>query len=176
MYATEGIVLKRFDAGEADYLFSIYTKDFGKIRARAQGIKKETAKLKGHLETLSRAHVSFVIGKSGERLTHAMLADFWPGIRGDFAREAMARYIAELFDEQCLVGERDYALWRLLLELFEELEKKPFGEDLADVRSAISAFTACFYIRFLDCLGYNGEKDIRVLQTRVESPFRRSKL
>lgn len=174
MYSTEGIVLKRVDAGEADQLFSVYTKEYGKIRARAQGVKKETAKLKGHLEPLSRAHIGFVIGKSGERLTHAVLADFWPAIRRDFAREAAARYIAELFDEQCFPGESDPALWKLLLESLEDLAIKPLGESPQDIRAAISAFTAQFEIRFLDLLGYNGEKDIRTLQTRVVNPFHRS--
>lgn len=172
MYSTEAIVLKRIDIGEADQLFSMYTKEFGKIRARAQGIKKEAAKLKGHLEPLSRAHISFVIGKSGERLTHAMLADFWPGVRGDFARQAMAHYLTELFDEQCLAGERDPELWQLLLDSLKELEERPFGKNTKEAHAAISVFLSRFTARFLGALGYNGEKDIRILNTRVLNPFK----
>ena len=53
MYTTEGIILKKIDVGEANALFTIYTKDYGKIRAVAQGVKKEGAKLQGHLEPLA---------------------------------------------------------------------------------------------------------------------------
>lgn len=168
MYSTEGVVLKRIDIAEADQLFSIYTKEFGKIRARAQGIKKEEAKLKGHLEPLSKSVISFVLGKTGERLTHALLAEFWPGMRTDLPKYAAARYIAELFDEQCFVGQSDAALWKLLLDSFESLER---GDPIKNVLEAIPAFVNNFEIQFLGCLGYNGEQDIRVLGTRIVNPF-----
>ena len=49
-YKTQGIIIKRTNLGEFDRLLTVYTKDFGKILIRGKSIRKNQAKLKGHLE------------------------------------------------------------------------------------------------------------------------------
>ncbi|HEY4496717.1 MAG TPA: DNA repair protein RecO [Candidatus Paceibacterota bacterium] len=48
-YFTKGLVLSRDDRGEFDGVFSIYTKDFGKIRATARSVRRIKSKLSPHL-------------------------------------------------------------------------------------------------------------------------------
>lgn len=146
MYTTEGIILKKIDAGEADALFTIYTKDFGKMRALAKGIKKEGAKLKGHLEPLSFSAVSFVLGKNGERLTHAELMNSWRIARTNWERLRAAYVIASLVDQECLPGERDKKVWSLLLTYFRALE-----EWSGSVEDLLRSFT----VEFRERLGYS---------------------
>lgn len=128
MHSTQGIILKKYDIGETDGLFVIYTKDFGKIRGLAQGIKKENAKLKGHLEPLSLASIQFVFGKNGERLTHAELLDYWPTLREDSEKLKTAWQISELINSNCLEGEKDENVWNLLISSFSILSKETFAE------------------------------------------------
>lgn len=144
MYTTEGIILKKQDVGEADALFTIYTKDFGKIRAVAQGIKKEGAKLKGHLEPLSLSLIGFVLGRSGERLTHALLLAPWHSIKGDYSKIQAAWQIATAIDQHCFNGEKDENLWTLVLGSLALLEK-----GVADAE-----FFRAFEKRLHECLGY----------------------
>lgn len=132
MHTTDGIILKKTDAGEADLLLTVYTKDFGKIRALAQGIKKEGAKLRGHLEPLSVSKISFVLGKNGERLTHANLVQFWPAIRGASEKLKAAHRIAEHANAQCLEGQKDECVWELLMESFLVLEKGDYSGEIAE--------------------------------------------
>lgn len=153
MHTTEGMVLKKNNAAEADAFFVIYTKDFGKVRARAQGIKKEGAKLKGHLEVLNHSSVSFVLGKNGERLTQAQIINSWPEIRSDLDKLKAALYAAGLVDKYCLVGEKDGKLWELLFDSFQELEQKEFSQD----------FLKRFERHLLAALGYGGVSDFTVL-------------
>ncbi len=157
MYFTEGIILRRADAGEVDSLFTIYTKDFGKIRARAQGVKKESAKLKGHLEPLSLSSLSLVSGKNILRLTGASLVNFFPAIRGDFNKLRAAFYIAAVIDEHCFDGEKDENLWRVLTNGLEALEKMEYKAE------EIKNFLRSFEEKFLSSLGYHGEKDLGIL-------------
>lgn len=124
MHNTEGIVLKKESSGETDALFTIYTKDFGKILARAQGIKKENAKLKGHLEPLNLSSVSFVLGRNGERLTQATMLNYWPSIRENFEKLRAAMIIVDLIDTQHFPGEKDEKMWELILASFSALEEK----------------------------------------------------
>lgn len=155
MYSTKGVILKKVDAGETDAFFVIYTEDFGKIRALAKGVKKEGARLKGHCEPLNLSGFQFVLAKKGERLTHAEMQEHWPGIRQESDKMRAAWQILSLFDQHCLLGQKDEGLWNLLVAALSGLEKIPAGtEDL---------FLNEFEAKFLECLGYAGEKDMRVL-------------
>ena len=122
MYATRAVVLKKMAVGEADELVTLYTADFGKIRARAQGVKKEGAKLRGHLETLTISVIGFVLGKNGERLTHSRMIESFPRIRGDSERLAAACQMARIIDDACMEGERDERLWSILEQGLRGLE------------------------------------------------------
>ena len=52
-YFTEALVLDKEPIGESDSLISLYTKELGKITARAISIRKITSKLSSHLEPLN---------------------------------------------------------------------------------------------------------------------------
>lgn len=129
-HTSEGIVLKKIPQGEHDALYSIYTREFGKIRVRAQGVKKEGAKLKGHLEPLSLARITFVQGRHGERLTHATLMRFWEGVRQSPEKLFAGLRIAALMDERSFPGQKDEALWNLLLESILLLDESEFSADV----------------------------------------------
>jgi len=162
-YTTQAIVLKKISAGEADAVVVLYTHDFGKIRTYAQGVKKESAKLKGHIEPFSLSAVQFVLGVAGERLTYAQMMQSWPSIRNDFDRYGAAVYIVELIDRHCLVSQPDVAIWELLLGSLIELEQLS--------SSASHLFMEKFERDFLACLGYAGTQDMRALGTALARPF-----
>lgn len=150
MYTTEGIILKRSDAGEADSFFTIYTKDFGKITARAQGVKKEGAKLKGHLEPPNLSLVSFVMGKNGERMIRASVIRSWPRLRGCLEKLYAASLVVYLVDRECFAGEKDEPLWNILYESLAALEGGGF------LRVAeLEHFYNDFIMRLEKCLGYS---------------------
>ena len=48
-----GIILKKYPFGEADELLTIYTREAGKLRAKAVGARKIKSKLGGHLQSLN---------------------------------------------------------------------------------------------------------------------------
>ena len=154
MYSTEGIVLKKVESGEADFLFTIYTKDFGKIRALARGVKKEGAKLKGHLELYSLSNISFVLGKNGERLTQARLLNFWPSLRYSWKRLTLVGQLLEMVDKNCGEGDKDESIWLLLLGSLNFLEQ----QEMPDAN--LSLFSRDFSKRLSMCLGYGGSLKI----------------
>lgn len=164
MYTTDGIILKKIDVGEADTLFTIYTKEYGKTKALARGIKKERAKLRGHCELFSLSRLSFVTGKNGERLTHATLVNFWERMRAYPDALGAAAYLAELVDTHCLPGERDENVWNLLCESFSRLnESRHHGAlDREEFFDGVEK-------KLIRHLGY-GEEHLRVLGDRVARP------
>lgn len=160
MHFTDAIVLSRTDVGEADAVFSLYTKEYGKIRARAQGVKKENAKLRGHLETLVLSRVGFVVTKNGERLIYAEASEAWPGIRADFARMRGAIYFTSLVDLATFASESDPEVWNLLQNALRALEERGFEK---------GSFEA-FEKGLVRHLGYGEDGDISILGLSTERP------
>lgn len=157
MYSTEGFILKSIAMGETDTLFSVYTKGFGKMRVRAQGIRKEEAKLKGHMEPLNLTHIGFVLGRHGDRLTHASVVRAWTMIRSDWDRLHAAYRVTGFIDRYCFEGEKDEALWGLVYASITALEEEK------DIRRIKELFLPEFEKHFLECLGYDESVDIRTL-------------
>ncbi len=155
--------MKKIASGETDAMVVVYTRDFGKLYCRAQGVKKENAKLKGHIESLSLSAIQFVLGKLGERLTYAQLLQSWPQIRGEFDRFAVAIFMAELVDRHCLTGQPDISIWELLLTSLAALNH----ESPLNVSSVIHEFEK----DFLRALGYDGARDIGILGNPCKPMF-----
>lgn len=54
----EGVILKRRSSGEADRILTIFTRQFGKLRVIAKGIRKIQSKRAPHLEVFRRVRFS----------------------------------------------------------------------------------------------------------------------
>ncbi|MBX4209073.1 recombination protein O N-terminal domain-containing protein [Candidatus Parcubacteria bacterium] len=71
VYNTRGFILGSGPSGEASKLYSIYTEDFGLVRAKAQSVRLLQSKLRYNLEDYSFSAVSLVKGREVWRLTGA---------------------------------------------------------------------------------------------------------
>ena len=162
-YSTQGIVLKKIVSGETDAMVIIYTADFGKLCCYAQGIKKEGAKLKGHLESFSLGAIQFVLGSTNPRLTYAQVLESWPRIRNEFNRCAAAASMMELIDRYCLVGQHDASIWELLMTNLVTLNH----ESALDIPDVMNEFEK----DFVRCLGYGGAKDMNLWGESVHNHF-----
>jgi DNA repair protein RecO (recombination protein O) len=70
-YQSEALVLRSRESGEADKIFTIYTKDFGLVRARATSVRSEKSRMRYALQNYARANASLVKGKRGWRMAGA---------------------------------------------------------------------------------------------------------
>lgn len=104
-YRTEAVILRRTDFGEADRLLTLYSRDFGKIRAIAKGVRKPQARKTGHVELYMRTNFLIAKGKSIDIITQAEMIEAYPGLRQDLVRTTYAAYAAELIDS--LTAEED---------------------------------------------------------------------
>ena len=156
-YTTDAIVIKKIPSGEFDAMFTLYTEQFGKMNAKATGIQREAAKLKGHLEPLNHSAVQFVLGKAGEKLTHAMLIEYWPCIRRQMHCLQTAQHILHLVDTHCMGHEHDTRLWNIIIDHFILLEKH--GVSMDACRMVWSSFKK----EFLASLGFRGATNLQIL-------------
>ncbi|MEK7560552.1 MAG: DNA repair protein RecO [Patescibacteria group bacterium] len=165
MHFTDAIVLRKTLIGEADALVTLYTQHFGKLSGRATGIYKEAAKLKGHLETISLTTVGFISGKSGERIIHAEMIEYWPRIRNDAARLGAAHYIRDLMERYLEKGDPDSDLWRIAVSALQDLETGDFPPEIS------RSFADGFARRFSAALGWAEPDDLLIFGAPVAKPF-----
>ncbi|MDD2753345.1 MAG: DNA repair protein RecO [Candidatus Portnoybacteria bacterium] len=125
VYKTEGIILKTADWGDLDRLLTIYTRGYGKIRARAISARKKGSKLNGLLQNFTYGKFLLAKSKTIDIITDLEVADSYQYLHSNLANLGYAFYFAELVDKLVTGQERDDDLWRLILRAFEVLNNPP---------------------------------------------------
>ena len=98
VYATEAIVLRRMDFGEADRILTLFTPKQGKLRAIAKGVRRTTSRLAGHLEPFARTQLLLASGRELDIVTQAEGRERLEHLRDDVWHATGAWYAAELVD------------------------------------------------------------------------------
>jgi DNA repair protein RecO (recombination protein O) len=100
-------VLRARPLGEADRVFTLLTRERGKVDAVAKGVRRPRSSMAGRLEPLAEVRVALHKGRSLDVITEARtIASYWTGL---CRPEALAT--ASLFDETVdLFSEPDLAL------------------------------------------------------------------
>jgi DNA repair protein RecO (recombination protein O) len=113
-YRTEAIVLKRADFGEADRLLTLYSKEFGKIRAIAKGARKPQSRKTGHVELFMRSKFFIAKGRSLDIITQAEMIDAYAPLRDDLLHVSHASYAVELLDRFTVEDDPHIGMYNLL--------------------------------------------------------------
>lgn len=89
--STDGIILRRIDYGEADRIITFLTKDYGKIRVMAKGVRRQKSKMAGGIELFSVSELHFIKGKGEiDTLVSTRLKLHFGGIVKDLDRTELA--------------------------------------------------------------------------------------
>ncbi len=121
-YRTRGIILRKVDRREADQLFIIYTRDFGKITVLARGIRKITSKLRAGMDVLYLSEIEFIQGKGYKTLTDVVLIKKFEGIRTDLRKLSLTLKIFRLLERAVVGQEQEKGIWDLLFSTLTILE------------------------------------------------------
>lgn len=148
------ITIGKREIGETDRLYTFYTKELGKVQAKAIGVRKPQAKLASALETLSAADVTVVRSRGTGRVAGAVAEESFPGIRSDFGTLSIALETLAAFDSVVGFEEPDLELFALLFEYLTLLDR------VAGDASATVLLTEAFFVKMLDTLGYRIEAEV----------------
>ena len=121
-YKTQGVVLKQTPIGEADRVLSIFTRDLGKVRVVARGVRKPRSKLAGHLEPLSHVAISVSRGRSLDPIKEAETVRSFRRVRENLQLVSEAVYLAELVESFSAENQSSPVVYRLLLDALDWLE------------------------------------------------------
>src|SRR5690554_1274690 len=118
---TEAIVLKQFDLGEADKIITFFTKDYGKVRAVAKGVRKSRSSMSGIVLPFNYNLVTIYRGKSIDRINQVRNIFSFNRLREDLVKMAYASFVTEAVERVSQENQANEALFALLLSTLHKI-------------------------------------------------------
>ena len=116
LYRDEGIVLRTHKLGEADRIVSVLTRNHGKVRAVAKGVRRTKSRFGARMEPTMHLQLLFYEGRGDLHIvTQAETIDHFRAVRDDLDRLTRAVSMLEAADQLSLEGESNPALYQMLL-------------------------------------------------------------
>jgi DNA repair protein RecO (recombination protein O) len=137
------VVLRKLDYSEVDRIYTLLTREHGKVGAIARGVRRTNSKLASALEVFSQVDVQLARGRNLDVVTQAVRLP-GPRIEANVERMAHAALIVELADRVSDERHPLEGLFELTSLALQELARE------ADPRRA----SAYYMIVALDMLGY----------------------
>lgn len=147
-HQTEGIILSTRKRREADEIFTLYTRDFGKIDVIGRSIRKNSSKLKMNMSLFSLVKIGFIEGKSFNTLTDASVVDNFKSARKDLGKLSLFYRISEVVLSLIYEQEKDENIFLLLQESFKKVNEVSFS------KNRLKLFYCFFTFNLLYFLGY----------------------
>jgi DNA repair protein RecO (recombination protein O) len=125
VYEAEAIVLRQYSLSDSDRILVFITREYGKIRAAAQGVKKLNSRIAGYLEPLNHIKIEFWTreGRELAQIRHTEMIHSYLGKQPDYRRVCAFSYFAEITHEVIQDNQPNQALFRLLLASLNAGEK-----------------------------------------------------
>ena len=148
-YKYQAIILGKHNVGETDRVYTLYTKEAGKIRLVAHGVRKPQAKLAPHLETATYSEIFLAKSRGRGRITGAVPVEVFPSVKSDIDLAEKVFWALQIFDRMVTQEEKDEKVFELLLGYLRQAEGATNEE--AEI------LTHGFVFKFFHSLGYGLE-------------------
>lgn len=149
IYHTDSFIIGDTPLLRSSKLLQVFTRDFGLISARAQGIRETRSKLRFHLQDLSRLHISLVRGRAGWHVVGAcMKFNVYKELKNEPIKLQSAARVFNLLHRLLRGEESNPELFNTVSLGIEYLA----ASDLSS--AAVSIFEAILVLRILHNLGY----------------------
>ena len=123
-FRAASVVMRHSDWGEADRLLTLYTREQGKVRALAKGVRKITSRKGGHLEPFTYVTLQLAKGRDLLIVTQAETVNAFLTLHDDLTKTGHAAYAVELLDRFTHEEEGgNPTLFKLLVETLDRIEK-----------------------------------------------------
>lgn len=128
---TEGIVLRRWYAGEYDKWVSLLTPEHGKLRVRVRGARKPTSKMGMLTEPLNRIRTRVIEGRAQKLLAQPHLIHSYVPHRTELERLSLALALCETLDRWLPEEHAEPEVYQVLQTALTALETTEMPELVA---------------------------------------------
>lgn len=147
IYQVHGIILKRRNMGEADRIITLFTREYGKIRVIAKGIRRITSRRASHLEVFRLVDATIHKGKTLDYVTEVQSTSLMSIASRDIQKISFAYYICELIDRLLPEHQEHANVFDLATDAFCSLD---WGEGIVEWQQNLVSFA----LELLWVLGY----------------------
>lgn len=116
-YQAEAILVAARDWGEADKLVTLFTREYGKIIAFANGARRPKSPLAGAMQLFTHLDIRFATGKNYDSVKQGEIKHSFRHVQEDFSCMAYGTFIVELVAELCPERHAEPQVFDLLLEV-----------------------------------------------------------
>lgn len=167
IYHTHGFILSSRNIGEANKVFTIYTREFGLIKAVCQGIRLHKSKNRFALQDFFYANIDLVRGKEVWRITSAKPIESFVFARSNKESILIIARVSSLLDRLCKGEESSF-------EIFDDFIQALYLLDDDIIKEKREALEIHLVLRIMNSLGYVGDNGI--LNKYLSSSFEDSKI
>ena len=121
-YSTEGLVIRQYPLGEADRILTLLTRDLGKIRVVARGVRRPKSRLGGQMELLSQVSLTASVGRDLDVVIEAQTVNRHQKLSEQLDRLSHGIYLCELLDGFTVEHSPAYQVYRLAVDTLSQLE------------------------------------------------------
>jgi DNA repair protein RecO (recombination protein O) len=146
-FRVNAIVLKHQDYGEADRILTIYTRERGKLRVIAKGVRKVHSRKGGHLEPFTHVSLQLAESRSWPIVSQAEAQHIYDDLKKDLETIGYASYAVELVERFTFEEEENASIFNLLKNTLDRLNE-------GDPAPLVIRY---YEIRLLDLLGFRPE-------------------
>lgn len=154
IYHTHGFILSSRNVGEANKVFSIYTREMGLVYASAQGIRLHKSKLRFTMQEFSYVNVDLVRGRDFWRVTSASHISSFPIARSNYSSVLIMARVSKLLERLCAGESPSENIFDDFIQVLYLLDDK---EVPAESREALEIHLV---LRIMNSLGYIGDSEI----------------
>lgn len=142
-FKDEGIILKRHNSGERDRLLTVFTRNHGKMRLLAKGVRRIASRRAPHLELLNSVTFSATAGHSLDLVCEVESHQTFGLVKEHLERVGYGYYVIELVDGLTAEHQPHPEVFNLLVTILTVLTNNPR-------KVAVHAFA----VRLLSLLGF----------------------
>lgn len=126
LYRDHGVVIRTWKLGEADRIVSIFTREHGKVRAVAKGVRKSSSRFGSRLEPTAHLSLQLYSGRGDlDTVTQVETIDRFAALRNDLDQWTRACALLEAVDQSSPDREPNEALFEMLVRALGTLEQRP---------------------------------------------------
>ncbi|MBI4665753.1 MAG: DNA repair protein RecO [Nitrospinae bacterium] len=155
LYESPAIIIRGIRLNESDRIITLFTRDYGKIKAVAKGCLKPKSRLMGRLEPFLHTRAIF-FGKEKAELFYLNTSDIietFTGMRDDYEKLMRAFAAAELVDVCQKEKDANRDGFNMLLVLLRKLSASAMPADKLDMLLRLFEFKYLSSIGFMPSMG-----------------------
>ena len=98
--SSEAIVLKKINLGDSDRIYTLLTREYGKVTAAAKGVRKISSRRSGNLDSLNHIKVTFSESLSGfKSINEVETVNSFKNLKNSLDKIHVGYYFAELVNK-----------------------------------------------------------------------------